>query len=147
MEESLVFTKETQKGICVYENKYARILEMNDTCLLVEAISSYIPIESFKETFNEVGRLVRSHSYTKLIFDKRNLKVFHQPSMVWYFTEWKEEMYDLGLSSHRKILPPDPVFAECVKLGREKLSRENPKAKYHQMDIAYSSSVEEALRS
>ena len=82
-----------------------------------------------------------------MVFDKRALKVFHQPSMVWYFVEWKEEMYSKGLTKHRKILPRDPVFRECVKLGRENLSKENPSAKYHELDIQYKNSIQEAIDS
>lgn len=128
-----------------FKNQYAELYTDDKETLIAKATDAYIPIEHFKELFNEVGRLTKEKGYKKLIFDKRNLQVFHQPSMVWYFVEWKEEMYDLGLTIHRKILPKDPVFRECVKLGREKIYAENPKGKFHQMDIQYSVDLDDAL--
>src|SRR6478752_2619536 len=77
---------------------------------VVEATSSYIPIEQFKEAFNHIGELVKHEQITKLIFDKRKLSVFHQPSMEWYFVDWKEKMFNDGLKTHRKLLPADEVF-------------------------------------
>jgi len=112
---------------------------------VVEATSSYIPIEEFKKIFNEIGKLVGSKNITKLIFDKRKLTVFHQPSMEWYFTEWKEDMWNKGLKTHRKILPDNKVFQQSVKIGREKIKEENPNLKFNQMDIQYSDSVQDAI--
>lgn len=113
--------------------------------IIVEAISTYIPIEHFKETFNYIGELVPKEKVTKLIFDKRKLSVFHQPSMEWYFTEWKEQMFSLGLTTHRKILPQDEVFRQSVKIGREKINSQFPNGKFKLMDIAYSESIEQAI--
>lgn len=81
----------------------------------------------------------------RLVFDKRELTLFHQPSMEWYLTELKEKMYDKGLRIHHKILPKDCVFRECVKLDRKKIYSEHPKAKFNLMDIAYANTIEEAL--
>jgi hypothetical protein len=113
---------------------------------VVEAISSYIPIDQFKETFNYIGELVKTEKITKLVFDKRNLTVFHQPSMEWYFVEWKEKMFSLGLRQHRKVLPNDEVFKQSVKIGRDKISKLYPNGKFHEMDIRYASSLEEAIK-
>lgn len=113
---------------------------------LVKAKESYIPIEEFKKCFNALGDYIKENSnIKKLIFDKRNLKVFDQDSMVWYFVEWKAEMKKYGLSVHRKLLPDDDVFVESVKLGREKLARENPDAAFHKLDIKYSKTLEDAV--
>lgn len=112
---------------------------------VVEALDSYIPIEEFREVFQSIGELVKEQGINKLVFDKRKLKVFHQPSMEWYFTEWKEEMYALGLKTHRKILPNDTIFKESVRIGRLKIYSENPNHKFHQMDIQYADSLEEAV--
>jgi hypothetical protein len=60
---------------------------------IVQATSKYIPIEQFKEIFHYIGQLVEQEKIAKLIFDKRELTVFHQPSMEWYFVEWKEKMF------------------------------------------------------
>jgi hypothetical protein len=114
---------------------------------IVEATSTYIPIEEFKSIFNEIGKLVISKKITKLIFDKRKLTVFHQPSMEWYFTDWKEQMWHKGLKTHRKILPDSKVFQQSVKIGREKIKEENPNLKFNEMDIQYKDSVQEAIDS
>lgn len=129
----------------LFENAFGEVYKVCEKVALVKAKGAYIPIEDFKEIFMEAGEAVSKHGFEKLIFDKRNLKVFHQPSMVWYFVHWKEIMFELGLKTHRKILPKDPVFRECVKLGRENLEKEYPDAKFHQMDIQYRFSVEEAI--
>ena len=128
-------------------SKYAKIevLEGQTDICIVTAVSGYIPIEDFKETFEYIGILVQNEGVRKLIFDKRKLKVFHQPSMEWYFVEWKEKMYEFGLKTHRKILPEDEVFRTSVKIGRQKISTNYPDSKYTQMDIQYVESIEEAI--
>lgn len=146
---SSVDTVSTQEIIhnqeLLFENQFGQVFKVCEEVVLVKATGSYIPIDNFKELFDQTGLAVKAHHFKKLIFDKRNLKVFHQPSMVWYFTEWKESMFELGLTTHRKILPKDPVFRECVKLGRENLSKEYPEAKFHKMNIQYRFTVEEAI--
>lgn len=112
---------------------------------IVEAKSTYIPIEEFKKTFEEIGKLVDAKKISKLIFDKRKLTVFHQPSMEWYFTEWKEKMWNKGLKTHRKILPDNKVFQQSVKIGREKIKEENPNLKFNEMDIQYKDSLQDAI--
>lgn len=112
---------------------------------IITAITDYIPIEEFKEIFNETEELIRNERIQKLVFDKRALKVFHQPSMEWYFIEWKDKMFDLGLKKHRKILPNDEVFRHSVKIGREKILNENPNIKANEMEILYAESLEEAI--
>ncbi len=112
---------------------------------IVEATTSYIPLDPFKEIFNFIGELAKKKKITKLIFDKRKLTVFHQPSMEWYFVEWKEKMYDEGLTIHRKILPLDDVFRQSVRIGREKINASHPASKFNLMDIQYAETVEEAL--
>lgn len=121
------------------------VLKNSENIVIVEAISNYIPIDKFKEIFNAISKLAETEAVNKLIFDKRNLTVFHQPSMEWYFVEWKERMFEKGLSIHRKILPNDETFRESVKIGREKISRTFPDGKYTRMDIAYAESLEEAI--
>lgn len=113
--------------------------------VVVEATAAYIPLEPFKEIFNFVGDIVHQRNIVKLIFDKRKLSVFHQPSMEWYFIDWKERMYDSGLTVHRKILPSDDVFRQSVRIGRDKISKAYPEKKFNKMDIQYSESLEQAL--
>jgi hypothetical protein len=112
---------------------------------VVQANVNYIPLEPFKEIFTFIGELAKKKSLTKLIFDKRKLTVFHQPSMEWYFIEWKEKMYDQGLRTHRKILPADDVFRQSVRIGREKINAAYPQRKFNLMDIQYNETVEDAI--
>jgi hypothetical protein len=128
-----------------FKNAIVSVVKENPRVAVVAATSSYIPIEQFKEVFNFIGDLVIQEKITKLIFDKRKLSVFHQPSMEWYFVEWKEQMFKHGLSVHRKILPNDEVFKQSVKIGREKINKMFPQGKFHQMDIGYSDTVESAV--
>ncbi|MCV9385673.1 hypothetical protein [Reichenbachiella ulvae] len=112
---------------------------------LIKASASYIPIEEFKEVFLSVADLVKDKSIDKLIFDKTSLQVFHQPSMEWYFVEWKSEMAKIGLVRHVKILPDDLVFSQSVKLGRQQIDEKYPDAPFHDLSIQYADTLEEAL--
>ena len=112
---------------------------------VVEATSAYIPIKQFKEAFDHIGELVIKEKISKLIFDKRKLSIFHQPSMEWYFVDWKERMFDNGLTIHRKLLPADDVFRESVKIGRAKINKAFPNGRFHLMDIAYAESLDDAI--
>ena len=129
------------------EFKHAKVLTVTNSpnTAIVEALTNYIPLEPFKEIFNFIGELAKQKKITKLIFDKRKLTVFHQPSMEWYFIEWKEKMFDQGLNIHRKILPADDVFRQSVRIGREKIDKNYPTKKFNQMDIQYAETIEEAL--
>ena len=112
---------------------------------LVEATSSYIPIEEFKHIFSEIGKLVDSQGISKLIFDKRKLTVFHQPSMEWYYVIWKKDMYEKGLRIHRKILPPEPWFRKSVAIAKDQIGREHNALIIDKLDIKYCETVEEAI--
>lgn len=112
---------------------------------VVTATSRYIPMSEFQEIFNFVGELVEKEKITKLVFDKTALTLFHQPSMEWYFTVWKEKMYDLGLKVHRKVLPDDEVFRQSVAAGRKFIESKYPNGKYHVMDIQYAATLKEAI--
>jgi len=129
------------------EFKHASIylLQHQPDTAVVEATASYIPLDQFKEIFNFIGELTSTKKITKLIFDKRKLSVFHQPSMEWYFVEWKEKMFDAGLKTHRKILPQDDVFRQSVRIGRDKINKAYPTKKFQQMDIQYAETIEEAI--
>ena len=129
-----------------FRNAIVSVVSDDPKVAVVEATSSYIPIEQFKEVFTYIGELVRKERVNKLVFDKRNLSVFHQPSMEWYFVEWKERMFSDGLTVHRKILPNNEVFRQSVKIGRDKINKAFPNGKFHQMDIGYAESLEDAIR-
>lgn len=112
---------------------------------LIESTAGYIPIENFKAIFTAMEELVRHKSIVRMVFDKRAMRVFHQPSMEWYFVEWKEAMAKIGLIRHVKILPDDAVFVQSVKIGRNAIDRQYPDARYHQLSIHYADSLEEAV--
>lgn len=127
--------------------KEAKILSVKEkpSTLVIEAKTNYIPIDQFREIFVEAGKLIKELGIRKLVFDKRTLTVFHQPSMEWYFVVWKDQMFDLGLRSHVKILPNDKVFKQSVAIGRQKINDAYPNGKFHQMDIKYADTLEEAI--
>ena len=129
------------------EFKHASIflLPQQPGTAVVEATANYIPLDQFKEIFNFIGELTPTKKIKKLIFDKRKLSVFHQPSMEWYFVEWKEKMFEAGLKTHRKILPKDDVFRQSVRIGRDKINKTYPDRKFNQMDIQYAETIEEAI--
>jgi len=128
------------------EHRIAKIFKVDQQpILIIEATAEYIPLEAFKELFKATGTLVKTHRINTLVFDKRKMKIFHQPSMEWYYTEWKEEMFSIGLKKHRKILPMDQLFRHSVKVGREKIFAQYPDAAFTKIDIQYAESVEEAL--
>lgn len=112
---------------------------------VVNATGTYITIEEFKSIFNFLGTVVINNNITKLVFDKTALNVFHQPSMEWYFVDWKEKMFNVGLKTHRKILPQDEVFKQSVKIGREQINAKYPNGKFHQMDIQYFDNLDDAI--
>lgn len=136
--ENLILEKQFKHAIVYMVKNEA------DTAV-VEAISNYIPFESFKEVFIFIGELAERKKLKKLIFDKTKLTVFHQPSMEWYFVEWKEKMFDIGLINHTKILPKDEIFRYSVKIGRDKINKNHPEKKYNKMNIRYAETLEEAL--
>lgn len=131
----------------IFEKKYQRVdLQIvEDGVAVLTSKDRYIPIEEFKNVFQDISEMITSYGIKKLVFDKRSLRVFHQPSMEWYYSEWKEKTYDLGLRIHRKILPNDSIFMKSVELGMRSISKKYPNAKYKLMDIKYFDSVEEAI--
>jgi hypothetical protein len=105
----------------------------------------YVPINDFQALFAEISKIVKAEFIKKMVFDKRSLKIFHQPSMTWYHTIWKEEMYKLGLKTYRKLLPVDSIFRKSVEIGRNKIIQDNPQLNFDKFDIQYCETLEEAL--
>lgn len=127
--------------------KQADLLHVEgEATLIIQATKNFIPLRSFKDIFYKATEIIKDKGITKIIFDKRKLKIFHQPSMLWYFTDWKEEMVEQGVKTHRKLLPSSPVFQESVKRCREQIIRDYPDLKVHQLDIQYCDSLEEAIQ-
>ncbi len=114
--------------------------------MICELLVPYVTIEKFQELFSKLSTIVAEYKIDKFIFDKRSLRTFHQPSMEWYFTVWKEEMYKLGLNKHRKILPVgQDWFAEAVHAGREFIREKYPDCIAFKLDMQYVDSIEEGL--
>ncbi len=126
--------------------KYASISFIPASKIAICTVNApYIPITDFKELFSKISELVNKEKITKFIFDKRKMTTFHQPSMEWYHLIWKEEMYTIGLTSHRKLLPNDKLFEQSVITGRKKIARDNPDFIFEKFDIRYCNSIEEAI--
>jgi hypothetical protein len=113
--------------------------------ILLKLISTYVPLDHFKNALHLIQDLAGQEKITKMILDKSALRIFHQPSMEWYHIVWKQEMLNKDLRTYRKILPEDLLFEESVKIGREKILRENPSFDLSKFDIAYCKSLEEAI--
>ena len=97
-----LYPSETRDFELAFEEKYARVLINPDKGIVIcELLADYIPIEDFKETFNQIGEKVKAGKYEKFIFDKRSLRAFHQPTMEWYFIHWKKDMLAYGVKTHR----------------------------------------------
>jgi hypothetical protein len=132
----------------IFENKYASVsIATEQQTLIIEAVSAFIPMDAFKELFAEILVLTKAHTAKKLVFDKRNLRTFHQPSMEWYHTEWKDKAYAAGIKSHRKILPNDNFFRKSVEIGRAKIAKDHPGFNFTKYDIAYVETVTEGINS
>jgi hypothetical protein len=128
------------------DNKFATVSLLPSAQILLCTLKvEYVPIENFQALFTEIGGIIKAERVKKMIFDKRSLKTFHQPSMTWYHTIWKEEMYLCGLKSYRKLLPNDTLFRKSVEIGREKIMRENPSFNFEKFDIVYCEKLEEAF--
>jgi hypothetical protein len=131
-----------------YEKKYGCLYLLPDKKVLIcELTSPYVPIEKFQKIFKKAGELIQTHALEKFVFDKRNLRAFHQPSMEWYFLVWKEEMYRSGLRVHRKLLPDEAWFEQAVAAGRAKIREQNPQSIVDLLDIQYKYSLTEAVES
>ena len=130
-----------------FETRYARVYANHDKGQIIcELLADYIPIEDFKDTFNHITTVVTSGNFNKFIFDKRALRAFHQPSMEWYFLNWKNKMLELGIDKHRKILPDEKWFAKMVAIAKEQILKNNPDNIIHLLDIKYCDSIEEAIQ-
>lgn len=130
----------------LFEARYAKVYANQEKeTIICELLADYIPIDDFKETFNQITSIVENGKYEKFIFDKRSLRAFHQPSMEWYFLHWKNKMLEHGLSKHRKILPEEKWFEKMVMIAKEQIMKNNPDNIIDKLDIRYCNSIEEAI--
>ncbi|KEO74868.1 hypothetical protein [Anditalea andensis] len=137
---------ETNNFQLVFEDRDARVYTCKAKGMLIcELLTEYIPIEIFKDVFHKISDIIKGGGYSKFIFDKRTLKAFHQPSMEWYFLQWKNEMLVHGLQKHRKILPAEKWFEKMVMIAKEQIMKNNPDNVIDKLDIKYCGSLEEAI--
>lgn len=138
--ENLGFTK-------IFESEFAACYVFPEKkTIACEMKVGYVPIQNFKETFYALADEIKAGDFEKFIFDKTALRTFHQPSMKWYFTEWKTEMLQYGLKLHFKILPEIPWFKKSVEVARKPLINNYPKEVIDKLRIEYYDSVELALQ-
>ncbi|EMR03917.1 hypothetical protein [Cesiribacter andamanensis] len=109
--------------------------------------TEYLPMDKFREIFDSLSVLFAKQPISTLIFDKRSLRVFHQPSMEWYYKEWKTVMLEKwGLRNHYKLLPQDSMFRKSVEIGRSKILSDLPSnSPLLQLNIRYFETLEDAL--
>jgi hypothetical protein len=128
------------------ELRYAKVYANSEKGIIIcELLTDYIPIDDFIETFHQITKIVEAGKFDKFIFDKRSLRAFHQPSMEWYFLNWKNKMLELGLKKHRKILPEEKWFEKMVMIAKDQILKHNPDNIIHLLDIKYCDSIEEAI--
>lgn len=135
------------KFILYQKNPLAEIHYHKDLQLaLVVTTANFIPFQDFKSLFVKVGKVVEKHSLQKVLFDKRSLTIFHQPSMEWYYLEWKAQMLHYQwVMEHGKILPQDDLFRKSVEKARQKIFIENPTHPIHELKVVYYEDFQEAL--
>ncbi len=120
---------------------YNENLEM----VLCIADVEYIPIENFKTIFLTISELIENHSFKHLLFDKRNLRTFHQPSMEWYFAIWKPTIKEKGLTNHYKILPDLDWFVQAVNAGKHEIFKKYNSTILNGIRITYVDTIEKAI--
>ncbi|MBC7920417.1 MAG: hypothetical protein H7Z75_04935 [Ferruginibacter sp.] len=131
-----------------FENQYFAVSHLRaENAVFCRVKTSYVPMMDFQVAFNHIGELVEREKIGRMIFDKSNLITFHQPSMEWYHVHWKERMYQHGLKTYWKVLPKNDFFVQSVKIGRDKIRKNNPSFDFDKYDIRYFDRLEDALAS
>jgi ribonucleotide reductase alpha subunit len=105
----------------------------------------YIPIDNFKAIFISISKLLDDFPIQHLIFDKRKLRTFHQPSMEWYFAIWKPTVKTKGLTDHYKILPELAWFVKSVEAGKHEILKKYSTEILNGIRINYVSSIENGI--
>ena len=133
-------------GDIILENEYLVFKELEGlNTAICSAKGEYIPIEVFKESFLKMAEVVKERSWKNFIFDKSALTTFHQPSMEWYYTEWKMMLLKEGLSNHFKILPPLKWFERSVEAGKHEIKQNNPDFDFSLFSVEYVDNLDEAI--
>jgi len=130
----------------IRKSRYAEVYYSDQLKTIVcLATQPYIPINRFRRLFNRMARFIKKNPVELFIFDKRALETFDQPSMEWYFTDWKPRMAEFGLTTYRKILPAAEWFAQAVEAGKADIKRKMPDNPAFGYDIQYTNDYAEAL--
>lgn len=126
---------------------FASLHYCSELCFVIcTAQGEYIPIEEFKEMFLRISDIIQENPVKHLLFDKRALRTFHQPSMEWYFTIWKPTVSEHGLTNHFKILPELEWFKAAVRAGKHEILSKFPDENFLKgITISYVDSPEEAI--
>ena len=128
------------------ENKYVSFEIVKKPSLgIIKAKSSYIPIEEFKSSFMSIAKIVENSDVRAIVFDKQKLDTFHQPSMEWYYIEWKKELAEYGITKHYKILPQDDFFKMSVDAGKKEIKEKYPDFDFSKFEVIYVNSVDEIV--
>lgn len=145
--KQLILEKLPFKNQLVVNKDYGKLYLLEDLRIIVcELSAEYVPIERFQEIFHAAAPLIQKYKIEKFVFDKQQLKIFHQASMEWYFLIWKKDMYEYGLKKYRKILPQNnPSFAFAVEAGKAKIMRENKDTIIPLLDIQYCTNLKDAI--
>jgi hypothetical protein len=131
-----------------YEDAAGKIYVSPSTEIFIcEIKEPYMPIEDFKNLLLQKGLLMKEYPCKKFIFDKREIRGFHQPSMEWYYVVWKPKMQEkFGLRVHRKLFTKESWFRKSVEAGRAEIRRKYPHSPCHQMDIKVLETLREAIQ-
>ncbi|MFT6866650.1 MAG: hypothetical protein ACJA08_001485 [Cyclobacteriaceae bacterium] len=132
----------------IFTNEFGSgYINEKEAAIALVAETDYIPIKNFKQLFEMLSDEIESNPvYQKFIFDKRALRTFHQPSMKWYFMEWKTQMIQYGLTRHFKLLPDLGYFKKAVEAARKPLLKKYPEEILSKLRIEYYDDVESALK-
>ncbi|MES2567422.1 MAG: hypothetical protein V4565_11175 [Bacteroidota bacterium] len=130
----------------IYRCSYSSLFyNSNLEMVLCIADVEYIPIENFKTIFDSISELIEKHSIKHLLFDKRNLRTFHQPSMEWYFAVWKQSIKEKGLVNHYKILPDLEWFVQAVNAGKHEIFKKYNSNLLNGIRVSYVDTIEKAI--
>ncbi|HAA11445.1 MAG TPA: hypothetical protein DCE41_06975 [Cytophagales bacterium] len=134
--------------VTAFEAKHASVYTLAESGFILCVLQKeYIPIVAFKELFEKITELISAGKYHRFIFDKRKLSAFHQPSMEWYYLEWKASVLPMGIKEHRKLLPEANWFRKTVEIAKIGLEKRMPEELRNGLDIQYCESIEEATTS
>ena len=130
-----------------FNNEYGAIfLNRAESALVLKLKKRFVPFEDFKKLVELTSPYFLSGVYEVFIFDKSDLRAFHQPSMEWYYLEWKKEMYEEAhLDKHIKIWPTERWFQVVIEAGRNKIREAHPDHISNKLVIHYVDNQEEAL--